>query len=215
VTTPPNPPYGNENPYGGQPPEGQSPYGATPYPGGGEYAGQAAPPKTDGVSIPVGVILGIIGISRTKNGQRKGRWAAVTGLILGVLGIVAWIGLFAGGYWIFSNVVTPENAEVGQCVDIEEDDGSVSMLKKDCSEDHDAEIVGVEELDGDAAQAAEEQQVAYCSEVMSEEDFATVTGREDLELQAVFEDPNNVEDGDHIVCYAEATSGKLDEKVLE
>jgi len=222
VTTPPNPPNdGSGNLYGGPPPPDQPAYGA-PYPGGGEPAG----PKNDGVSIaafvtglvccaPIGVILGIIGIRRTKDGQRKGRWAAVTGLVLGVLGILAWIGLVAGGVWIFNNAITPDNAEVGQCVSIEEDDGEVTMLKKDCSEKHDGEIVAVDELDSETAKTAEEQQIGYCTEILSEGDLTTILGRDDIELQAVFEDPNNVDDGDHIVCYVEATSGDLDEKVLD
>ncbi len=233
MTTPPNPPDDNSgNLYGG-PPEGQSPYGGQgpyggqPYPAGGESGAPGPEVKTDGVSIasfvtgilcctaPIAVILGIVGIARTKNGQRKGRWAAVTGLVLGALGIVVIIGLVVGGVWIFNNSIRPDNAEVGQCVDIDSDDEGVSMLKKDCSEEHDGEIVGVEELNSDTAQIAEEQQTAYCSQMISEEDLATITDREDVELEAVFEDPNNVQDGDHIICYVKAASGKLDEKILE
>ena len=250
MTTPPNPPNGDDNLYGGPPPPpsenpygatppppAQNPYGATPYPGGGEYGatpypgggdyGQQAPPKTDGISIAslvlglscclsfVGIILGFVGLRRTKNGQRKGRWAAIVGIIAGFLGTAAAIALVAGGVWIFNNAVTPDNAEVGQCISIDEDGGEVTMLKKECGEDHDGEIVAVEELDSDSAKTAEEQQVAYCTELLDEADLTTILGRDDLELQAVFEDPNNVEDGDHIVCYVEATSGKLDEKVLD
>ena len=222
---PPQNPYGEQppqNPYGGgQPP--QTPYGGSPYPGGG----QPEPPKTDGISIAslvlglscclsfVGIILGFVGLRRTKDGQRKGRWAAIVGIIAGFLGTGVAIALVVGGVWIFNNAVTPENAEVGQCISIDEDGGEVTMLKKECSEDHDGEIVAVEELDAEAAQTAEEQQVAYCTEILDEGDLTTILGRDDIELQAVFEDPNNVDDGDHIVCYVEATSGKLDEKVLD
>ena len=87
MTTPPNPPEGNDNPYGGPPPPGQNPYGATPYPGGGEYGG-APEAKTDGVSIAAFVTgppllrsgrasssaSSASGAPRTE--QRKGRWAA-------------------------------------------------------------------------------------------------------------------------------------------
>jgi hypothetical protein len=231
VTTPPNPPDDNENVYGGPPPSGQNPYGqtpygGTPYPGGGEYGAQPVEKKTDGVSIaafvtglvccaPVGVILGIIGIARTKNGQRKGRWAAVTGIVLGVLGIVAWVGLAVGGVWIFENTIRPDNAEVGQCVDIEDDGGEVSMLKKDCTEDHDGEIVGVEKVDSENREAIETGMADFCAEVVSAEDLTTIFERGDLELNAVIEDPDNVENGDTLVCYAQATEGKLDEKILE
>jgi hypothetical protein len=231
VTTPPNPPEGNENPYGAQP-YGQDPYGSqpqygqpqygTPYPGGPE----ATAPKTDGVSIaalvtgllccaPVNIILGIIGIRRTGDNKRKGRWMAVTGLVLGVLSVLVWVGLVVGGVWIFNNVVTPDNAEVGQCVDIDTDGDEVSMLKKDCTEDHDAEIVGVEEVDADNLEAIETGMADYCAEVVSEDDLATLFARDDIDLNAVIEDPSNVETGDHLVCYAEAKSGKLDEKILD
>ncbi|MFC7505183.1 DUF4190 domain-containing protein, partial [Nocardioides sp. GCM10030258] len=92
--TPSNPdgnPYGN--PY-------SSPHG-NPY--GSPY--RASTPS-DGISIaalicsltccaaPVGIGLGIAGIVRTKDGQRSGRWAAVTGLVLGIFMMVA--GVAAG-----------------------------------------------------------------------------------------------------------------------
>ncbi len=226
MTTPPNPPpYGNDNPYGGPPPPGQPPYGATPYPGGPEYGGPGGA-KTDGVSIaalvtgvlccaPVNIILGIIGIRRTKEGQRKGRWMAVTGLVLGVLSVLVWVGLIAGGVWIFQNAVTPDNAEVGQCVNVENDDDEVSMLKKDCDEDHDAEIVAVEEVDSDNLEAIETGMADYCIEALSEDDLTTLLGRDDIDINAVIEDPSDVSNGDHLVCYAEAKTGKLDEKILD
>jgi len=234
VSYPPNPPEGSDNPYGGPPPPGQepNPYGAAPY-GAGPYGGQppyqggGERPKFDGVSIAalvlglscclslVGAILGFVGLSRTKGGKRRGRWAAVVGIVAGFLGTAALIAAVIGGVWIFENTVRPDNAEVGQCVNIDSDDDGVAMFKKDCTEDHDGEIVGVEELDSDTAQTAQEQQVAYCSEVVSEDDLATINGRDDIELNALFEDPNDVESGDHIVCFVEATSGKLDEKVLD
>ena len=86
-------PYGND-PYGQQP---QNPYGA-PGAGAPQFGGpgDGQPPKTDAVSIvalvlsfccsPVSLVLGIVGIVRTKGGQRKGRWAAIVALVLSILG---------------------------------------------------------------------------------------------------------------------------------
>ncbi len=224
MTTPPNPPEGNDNPYGGPPPPpGDNPYGAQPFPGG--PGGQPAEVKNDGVSIaafvtgllccaPIGVILGIIGIRRTKDGQRKGRWAAITGLVLGSLGILAWIGVVAGGVWIFNNAITPDNAEVGQCVNIETDDNEVTMLKKECNESHDGEIVAVEEVDSENKEAIELGMADYCRVALSAEDQEVIDADANLELLAVIEDPSDVNNGDHLVCYVEGDD-KLDEKILE
>jgi hypothetical protein len=230
VTTPPNPPEGNDNIYGSQPPppppDQNNPYGATPYPGGGAPYGAPAPAgKTDGVSIaafvsglvccaPVGIVLGIIGIRRTKDGQRKGRWAAVIGLVLGALGVLAWIGVVAGGLWIFNNAITPGNAEVGQCVNIDTDDNEVTMLKKDCDESHDGEIVAVEKVDSDNKDAVTAAMADYCQQVLSDDDLATIQGDSNLTLSAVIEDPKKVDNGDHLVCYVEGDK-KLTEKVLK
>ena len=44
------------------------------------------------------VLLGIVGIARTGNRVRKGRWMAVVGLVLGLASIGGWT-LFGGGIW--------------------------------------------------------------------------------------------------------------------
>ena len=143
--------------------------------------------------------------------------------MLGALGILAWVGVVVGGVWIFNNSITPDNAEVGQCVNIETDDGEVTvlndgevtMLKRDCSEDHDGEIVGVEEVNSENLEAIETGMADYCTEIIDPDDLTTLLERDDIELNAVIEDPNDVSNGDHLVCYAEATSGQLDEKILD
>ncbi len=213
-------PYGND-PYGQQPP---NPYGGAP--GGGFNE----PAKTDGVSIaslvlsllccaPVGLILGFVGIKRTKGGQRKGRGLAITGIVLGLLGLLAWVGMgiaaLAGVAW-FDSLVTPEEAEVGQCINIDTDDDTVLMREAECNEEHDGEIVGVAEVTDENLEQVESEMSGYCvTTVIPEEDLAKlqeyITGPEDI--QAVTQDPNDVEVGDDLVCYIEP-SDKLDEQIL-
>ncbi len=162
----PPPPYGQTpypqdasgpGSYGQQPPYGQAPYSQAPYDkspyGQGGYVSDA-PKKTDVVSIIgfilsltgclslIGAIMGAIGLKRTKNGQRKGRWAAIAALVIGILGtlalggIVAAIGLFA------NSVIAVDGATVGQCANISSEDAkSVLLTDADCTGDHDAEIV--------------------------------------------------------------------------
>lgn len=227
----PPPGSGDQNPYGQQPPQYGAPqqgapqYGAPQYgaPGGGQTFG-SEPAKTDGMSIaafvsslvccaPVGLVLGFIGLGRTKNGQRKGRWAAVLGIVLGFLGLGAWviggIGVAGGISWL-NSVVTPDNAEVGQCVDIDEEDNTVTMTEKECTEEHDGEIVAKATVDDDNRADITEQMSLYCQTLLSEEDLAVLNEHPDLEYNSVIEDPENIENGDHLVCYVES-----DEKLTE
>ena len=215
-------PYGND-PYGQQP---QNPYGP---PGGGapQFGASGEQPKTDPVSIvalvlsfccsPVSLVLGIVGIVRTKGGQRKGRWAAIVALILSILGLIAGIAVVAAGGLFLSSVVTPEDAEVGQCVNIDEDDNTVFLREAECNEEHDAEIVGVAEVTDENLEQVEAEMAGYCvTTVISEEDLAAIqeAGIDIItDLQAVTQDPNDVEVGDDLVCYVEP-GDKLDESIL-
>ena len=210
-------PYGND-PYGQQPP---NPYGGAP--GGGFNE----PAKTDGVSIaalvssliccaPVGLILGIVGIKRTKDGQRKGRGLAITGIILGLLGLLVWVGIgiaaVAGVAW-FDSLVTLDEAEAGQCIDVDDDDGETVLLyEAECSEEHDGEIIAVVEVDDDNLAQIEDEMVGFCATLVSDEDSTKLSAVEGLEINAVTEDPNDVEVDDHLICYV--TGDNLDEPIL-
>lgn len=223
-------PYGND-PYGQQPP---NPYGGPGGTGGGAYpppppgsGGFEQPPKTDGVSIaslvlsllccgPVGLVLGIIGIRRTKNGQRKGRGLAIAGVVLGVLALVvdvlAVIGLVAGVGFL-SSIVQPEDAKVGQCVNIDsDDDNSVLLRESDCDKKHDGEIVGVAKVTDDNLEQVRSKMTQYCSEAIADEDRVKLADYVN-DIKAVTENPDDVKVGDHLVCYIEP-SDKLDKSVL-
>lgn len=219
-------PYGND-PYGQQPP---NPYGGGS--GGSSFnapgAGGFEQPKTDGVSIaslvlgllccaPVGLILGFVGISRTKGGKRKGRGLAIAGVVLGLLGLLAWIGVgiaaVAGVAW-FDSLVTPDEAEVGQCINVDDDDNDAVLLyEKECNEEHDGEIVAVAEVDDENRESISSGMVDACTTLISPEDLTTLLAVEGLEFNAVIEDPADVENGDHLVCYV-TTGDKLDEALL-
>lgn len=205
-----------------QPPGDQPP--THPYGGGyGSFEPGAPLPRTDGVSIaafvcaltccaaPVGVGLGIAGIVRTKGGQRRGRWAAITGLVLGAVGTLALIAAFVGLVLVGSNIVYEEDASVGQCVNTgflgaETDD----LWDADCSEAHDAEIVAVQvangelEADYDAGVPIEEicapfvddAYVKVAKDPRYRMDFATDS----------FDD--EISDGDWLVCYLERADGE-------
>jgi hypothetical protein len=211
-------PYGND-PYGQQPPS--NPYGP---PGGG--SGFNEPAKTDGVSVaalilgilccgPGSLILGFVGLSRTKGGKRKGRGMAIAGIVLGIIGLIAnavlIIGVVAGANW-FASIVEPEDAEVGQCVNIDTEDDTVLLREAECDEEHDGEIVGVAEVTDENLQQVESLMAGYCAEVISDEDFAKLSDHLE-DIKAVTQDPNDVEVGDELVCYVEPGE-KLDAPIL-
>ena len=52
----------------------------------------------------------------------------------------------------------------------------------------------------------------YCAEAISDEDFAKLADYLQ-DIQAVTQDPNDVEVGDDLVCYVEP-GGKLDKPIL-
>ena len=108
IPPPPQSPYPQQ-------PYGQPPQGVPPAPTGGGYS---LPPqrKTSGAAIAslvfgilgcvpfitglLAVILGIVGIGKTKDPRYSGRGLAIAGLILGLLSIVLW-GIFGGGAYAF------------------------------------------------------------------------------------------------------------------
>lgn len=218
-------PPGGSNPYSppgsnpyGQPQPASNPYGA---PQGGSPYGQpfgtpgTEPVKTDGLSIAalvvsflcclgfVGTILGFVGLGRTKGGQRKGRGLAIAAIVIGIIMSLASAGLIALLVFAVDQIVTPDNAEVGQCVDLNEDGNTIAMTKADCSAEHDAEIIGVEKVTDDNLSDISDALTAYCATVVDSDLFAKVMGREDLTVNAVIQDPDNVDVGDTLVCYAE------------
>lgn len=220
-TPPPPPPPGGSAPYGG----GTNPYGGAPHSAPGTPGG-----STDGVSIaalvtavlcctgPVAIVLGIIGIVRTKDGKRRGRWMAMVGLVGGVLAtaLVAALGVFV--VWFGQHSVTIENSEAGQCVDVREDGDSVLMFEKDCTEEHDAEIVHTGDYDSatdDAVLVEGEITTEICAINLDQTDLTALFDAdirpEDFAVIAI--DPGDMSDGDRYVCYVEP-SGGLDEPLL-
>lgn len=219
------PPYGSGGGYGGAPGGGYG--GGYPSGPGGGYGGQqggGSEPKTDGVSIAslvlsllvctslIGLILGFVGLSRTKNGQRKGRGFAIAGVVIGALGVLLGIAFIVVVVVLGQKTIGPGDAEVGQCANVDESDGSVILYEKKCSEDHDAEIVGVTEVTGENRDEIAEGMAGYCATSIEAEDLAKLT-EYITDIQALIEDPENVENGDTLVCYVEPGE-KLDKKLL-
>lgn len=210
-------PYGVDPPSLGQP----NPYGPpTPYgqpPGPYQYGDAAR--TTDVVSITafvlsltfclslVGVVLGLVGLSRTKNEQRKGRWAAISAIVVGIVltaiagFLIAVVGIFA------ASVVTVGEAEAGICIDVDDaDSDGVLLTERDCSEPHDAEIVYA----GDAGPDAGVLETAGATQVCAmriEPAIAALLQSGEFQLSALLQDPDDVAADDTLVCYVEPADG--------
>ncbi|CAN5402383.1 hypothetical protein BH09ACT12_BH09ACT12_12210 [soil metagenome] len=230
---PPPPPYGGASypaepgaqtppPYGQTPPPyGQTPYGQTP------FTPEPAK-KTDAVSItgfvlaftcflsPVGLILGLVGLGRTKGGQRKGRWAAISAIPLGlVFSIIGGLIVF-GVVYALQNVITPDNAEVGQCIEVSRDGDEYNLLKQDCTDTHDAEVIYVgvaSDYEGNLSGSIDP--VDVCTSLMPDDDLAALAAfPDDLIVNLIIEDPSDISPDDKFLCFAELSIGSLDKPIL-
>lgn len=239
-TGPPLPPYGQsdptpygQQPYGppGQPPYGQAPYGQVPYgqapygqqPYGAWQGGNDPATSYNGFSIAAFVlsltcclgipaaVCGVIGLHQTRRDGSKGRWMAVTGIVLGVLGTLVAAAVIAFIAWFAGNVVTAENAERGMCVNTDEDDSdSVALMQEDCSSEHDAQIYAIHVLQASEV-ATELDPVRICTEELGVD--AARAMNDGLSVYSVTEH-DDPEAGDRIVCLLENADGeKLSEEL--
>jgi hypothetical protein len=213
-------------PYGEQPPAyGQQPYGAY----GQAYGAYGQPNDLNrgwsGTAIAalvtsltcclgfVGAILGVIGIFRTGEGKGRGRWMAVTGIVVGLLGTVVTFG--GAGYLVYlaANMVTPANAEVGMCVDTDDSGNTVNLTKATCSEKHDAEIFAVHEITADEAAEHDSDSVGAICQAASADVPAFRSGEY---LSYTVYESEKIDDGDTILCLIQRTDDDaLEEKVLD
>lgn len=226
---PPPPPPGGPQ----QPPPAFPPYAAPGGPGGpgGPWGPGPAPfsyptaPQTDAVSITgfvlsltfclsfVGVILGLVGLARTKGGKRKGRWAAVSAIAVGVVatGLTVLFAVIIGVQ--VASVISPDEARAGQCVDLDDDPEGLTFTETGCDEAHDAEIVQVGRV-ADQDPTALTGPEDLCRAEMPQSALDAVDAAGDLDWSVATEDPTDPQPSDRYLCYVEAASGKLDSPIL-
>lgn len=207
---------------GNEPPvEPHGPQPGAPYGGYSPYSPGPAAPGTDGISIaafvsaltccagPIGIGLGIAGLVRTKGGRRRGRWAAIWGLVLGSIGTLAMIAAVVGLAVIGFNVVEEEDARVGQCVDTSSWVDSNDLWTAECDEEHDAEVVASGTVDADILRLRESSSVEeFCRSLAGPAHADALrddTYRLDWSTDAVSDD---IDTGDHFACYLERVDGE-------
>jgi hypothetical protein len=116
---------------------------------GGSGGPMAARPPRSGVALAslilgflgcvplasvVAVVLGVMGISATKGGKKSGRGFAIFGIILGLVGMIAWgcSGvMFWGGWSVYSAFAEPANVTQGFLEDLSADRAAAAAEKTD------------------------------------------------------------------------------------
>jgi hypothetical protein len=164
-----------------------------------------------GLAVP-GIICGFIALRQIKRTGAKGRWMAITGIVLGFVWALVLAGAAAAVFIYAGNTVTPDNAEVGQCLNVNEletDDEAietVELRRQDCSEEHDAEIAVVHELT--AADGELSDMIPLLCEQSLAPDVKTALDASGIDylLQGVVEDPPG-DEGDTMICYVESADG--------
>ncbi len=189
----------------------------------GEYASYGAgrgPQRLDGISIaalvcsltccaaPIGIGLGIAGIVRTKDGRRAGRWAAVTGLVVGVVLTIAMIAFAVFAGVMGARTLWEDEARVGQCLDVDFLD---DQIEADCADPHVGEVIWVGRFDDPLVKRFESVGIdefcgglpgleAHYRDALDSGDYQA-----DISIDAFDEDEPG--DGDRFYCYLERTDG--------
>lgn len=208
------------NPYGG----GYHPYEPKSNAYDGPVAGLPGDRPLDGISVaalvcsltccaaPVGIGLGIGGLLRTREGRRSGRWAAVAGLVLGIVVMVGGIVFFAFAAVMGSRTVWPDEARVGQCIDV---DFLGDPIKATCSEPHAGEVIWAGALDGELVESLKDADTdaEFCAGLLGLDEVyrqAIKDGDYNVRIEMRSSDEDDPESGDDFFCYVVSEGEKIE-----
>ncbi|TCJ30091.1 hypothetical protein [Nocardioides jejuensis] len=193
-----------------------------PPPGyGSAYRPPTPPTPYDGVSIaafvcaltccaaPVAIGLGIAGIVRTAGARRRGRWMAVSGLVIGLVATVVGAALTIGLIVLGANSFDTPSAVPGDCLDVTHAFDGTDYWGASCYGPHDGEIVAAGTLGREgAAKAAALSEADWCKAAVPDDVLTLLKGGEfTLGMVTDAWDPTSPEAGDSWFCYAERTDG--------
>lgn len=122
----------------------------------------------------VGAIFGLVGLGRTKPGRHRGRWAAVSAVVVGFVFTLATAGLITIGVLVDEPV---EQLEVGDCFDANgldergDTDDVTGIVETSCQDEHDAEVLVRETLSDEQAGDLDSDAEAVCNELLEEEGY--------------------------------------------
>lgn len=226
-------PYGQPpSPYGAPPPTPQQqPYGAPgAFPGGSFPGGAEQGEPSKGMAIgalvssvlcclPVGLVLGIIVLRRSKDGRDHGKGLAIAAIVLNTLVMIGATVLVVVAVIFGSQVRAVSDLEVGDCISAEGLRGDAeafqTITEQECTEPHDAEVLGVATLtEQDLLDYPDSDYTALCDESVSQDpDREALSLSGEVQLLVIYDEE---EAGEQIACLALALDGgQLDEPLVE
>lgn len=211
------------------------PYGQ-PFPGGGDPRQEAPPSKAMAITslalsflfcVPfvaaiASIVLGVVVLARSKDGRDHGRGMAIAGIVISTLVMLATIAVLVVAVVLGLNTFKSVNdLAVGDCISAEglvgpdADEGFGFITIGDCTDEHDAEVVGTMTLDAEQAAAYADSPVGEVCQslVLDDPDLSALVGA-DIELLTIT-DAAEPEAGDQVACILHHADGSpLDEPLL-
>ena len=147
--------------------------------------------------------------------MRKGRWAAVAAIPIGIAGTLACVGMIGFFTWFGTSTVLLSSADVGQCMNVDDFSGShdATLWKKDCDEAHDAEVAVTDSFDRDQLTRLDDiGDDAFCASLFGDK-YASAYATGDYDVDLVYE-ASEPDVDDDFLCFLERADGdKLDEAI--
>jgi heme/copper-type cytochrome/quinol oxidase subunit 2 len=221
---PPMSPMPPAAPAYGQPPYGQPAYGQPAY-GQPAYPQQGAAPAQPGKGMAitalilsciccldvVGIILAIVVLVRSRDGQNRGRGLALWALVIGVITLVVTVVLVGLGVKYVNDLSSVNDLKPGDCITAhgltDDSSDSIDTIRTvGCSEKHDGEVLATTEVTADLAKdfSKMDPQATCAPAIEAAGKTALVT--EDINVTALtVSDPS---EGDNIACVAYSADGK-------
>ncbi len=166
-------------------------------------------------TVPVGFVLGIVGIVRTRTPLRKGRWMAVTGLVLSILwvaGIVAGIAVLgshlaqrdSSGAVVKKGLWPATDLHVGDCYHDDQNIGANHhfLTVMPCSVPHNAQVYASVRMTGSHDATLPGRALQSC-EVKARTYFTGSTAQRVVRPGEFYPDPSAWSRGNHtVMCTA-------------
>jgi hypothetical protein len=201
-----------------------APYGQPGMPGQPAYAAPGYPSPMPGPAQPgkgmaiaalilsficcldvVGIILAIVVLVRSRDGQDRGKGLAIAALIVGVITLVITVVGSVAGFNYVKDFKDIESLKVGDCITAkgltdESETGVTQIRSVGCSDKHDGEVLSTASLTADEAGSyGETSPVAICTPSVTEAGSVDLLADPELVLVALTQDSSPTS-GDKLVC---------------